>query len=57
MNNACVLCSLSSVFFYVSDKVSVDQFKYTNARLLQSNEKFKFSQYVETNHVRWNEKP
>ena len=40
----CVLCSLSSTFYFIGDKIDADCFKYKITPLLKENDRLKFAQ-------------
>ena len=47
--SSCVLCSLSSAFYFIGDKIAADRVKYNIKPSLKSNNRFKFAQDVKTN--------
>ena len=47
----CVLCSLSSTFYFIGDKIYADHFKDEITPSLRANESPKISQYVAMNRV------
>ena len=57
INNACVLFSLSSSFFFIGDKIDTDCFKYEIKPSLKSNYRIKFCRDVAMNRVRDQGKP
>ena len=43
---ASVLCSFSSAFYFIGDKMAADSFKYEITPLLKAKNRLKFDQYV-----------
>ena len=52
-----MFCSLSSVFYFIGDKIDVDHFKDEITPSLEVNDGFNFSQNVAFDHVRDKSKP
>ena len=52
-----MLCSLSSEFYFVGDKIATDSFKDEIAPYIKKNKRLKIPQYVAINHVREKVKP
>ena len=50
--SACVLFPLVSSFYFIGDKIDADCYKDEITPSLKTNGRLKFSQDVETNHVR-----
>ena len=56
-DSVCVLCSLSSAFYFIGDKFSVDIFNDEITPSLKENAGVKFDQYMALNHIREKVKP
>ena len=50
-NIDCVLCSFSSVFYFIGDKIAAYCLKNEITPSLKANDRLKFAQYVTLHHV------
>ena len=55
--SSCVLCSLSSAFYFVGDKIVASRFLNESKSSIRENYRLKFSQDAALNHVREKGKP
>ena len=46
-----MICSLSSAFYFIGDKISADCFGDNNTLSLKENDRLKFTQDLALNHV------